>query len=306
MITVYMAGHDSLAQKTYDSLYNYYKAHPSKNNPYLMAEGQRRDFTDKDNSSATDGDMDIAFSLLLANTQWGNGGSIPYLEEAKKMIQAIASQEIDRRHFSILKSNSVEHDFMPSHLRAFAKISTDSVWENVIKYNYRLFDSLQDKFGNKGLLPDFIRDIYINARPAQKKYEEGIHDGDYHYNACRIPWRIAIDYILYQENYAKKIVQKMNTWIADSTVTQGDPLTISAGYTLKGRPYSRQPDKKDFDSMSFLAPFAVAAMVDAKNQLWLDSLWKCMVHFNINNFEYYENTIKLLNLIILSGNYWAP
>lgn len=317
IIVAFIAGHDTSAQKTYDSLYFYYKSHPSTKSPYLMAWAQKKNFKDKEGSSATDGDMDIAFSLLLANTQWGSDGRINYLNEAKKMISAIATQEIDPRHFSILKSNSDEHDstdsfdirpsdFMPSHLRAFEKISKDSVWEKVIKNNYQLFDSLQNKFGDKGLLPDFIRDIYINAKPAQKHYEEGPHDGDYHYNACRIPWRIAIDYILYQDESSKKIVEKINNWISDSTTTQGNPLNISSGYTLEGKPYSKQSEEKYFDGMSFMAPFAVSAMVDAKNQIWLDSLWKCIVHFNMDKFNYYENTIKMLNLIILSGNYWAP
>jgi len=317
VIVAFMAGYDPSAQKTYDSLYFYYKSHPSARSPYLMAWAQKKNFKDKEGSSATDGDMDIAFSLLLANAQWGSIGAINYFNEAKKMISAIATQEIDLRHFSILKSNADEHDsndsfdirpsdFMPSHLRAFEKISKDSIWGNVITNNLQLFDSLQNKFGDKGLLPDFIRDIYINAKPAQKYYEEGLHDGDYHYNACRIPWRIALDYILYQEETSKKIVEKINNWISDFTTTQGNPLNISSGYTLKGKPYSKQSEEKDFDSMSFMAPFAVSAMVDSKNQVWLDSLWKCIVHFNLEKFDYYENTIKMLNLIILSGNYWAP
>lgn len=171
VIVAFMAGYDPLAQKTYDGLYYYYKAHPSKNNGYLMAWAQNQNFRNKGGSSATDGDMNIAFSLLLANVQWGNKGPIHYLEEAKKMIAAIVDQKIDRRYFPILKGNSVGHDsedsfgirpsdFMPSHLRFFAKFSNDSVWLIVLKNNYQLFDSLQDKFGNKGLLPDFIWDIY--------------------------------------------------------------------------------------------------------------------------------------------------
>src|SRR5690606_3194091 len=36
--------------------------------------------------SATDGDLDIAYSLLLAYKQWGTSGSINYLTEAKRMI----------------------------------------------------------------------------------------------------------------------------------------------------------------------------------------------------------------------------
>ena len=58
--------------------------------------------------------------------------------------------------------------------------------------------------------------------------------------------------------------------------------------------------------MSFIASFAVAAMVDTKNQAWLNKLWDYIVSFDIDQFDYYDNSIKMFNLIILSGNYWVP
>ena len=54
-----------------------------------MAWAQTKNFTDIDGTSATDGDMDIAYSLLLANEQWGSNGKINYLKEAQLMIAAI-------------------------------------------------------------------------------------------------------------------------------------------------------------------------------------------------------------------------
>jgi endo-1,4-beta-D-glucanase Y len=37
LITAFMAGHDPEAKKYFDGLYRFYKKHPSKNNPRLMA-----------------------------------------------------------------------------------------------------------------------------------------------------------------------------------------------------------------------------------------------------------------------------
>jgi len=101
IITVLMAGFDTAAKTTYDGLYKYYKSHPCKSSPYLMSWEQTKNFTDGDKSTATDGDMDIAYSLLLANAQWGNSGHINYLNEAKEMINAIMQQEINPKTFSI-------------------------------------------------------------------------------------------------------------------------------------------------------------------------------------------------------------
>lgn len=315
-ITVLMAGYDSSAQKTYDGLYRYYKAHPSQRSPYLMAWAQGKHLKNEDETSATDGDMDIAYSLLLANTQWGSKGNIDYLAEAKEVISAIAKQEINTKTYSILLSNAVEFDskdyfdmrssdFMPAHYRAFLNVSRDDAWNRVINSNYRNFDSLQKKYSpNAGLLPDFFRKINKNVKPVEGKYLESKHDGDYNYNACRVPWRIATDYIMYGDKRSKAIVEKINKWI--SATTHGIPKNISSGYTLKGVAYSKQEEEEDFDGICFMAPFAVSAMVDTKNQIWLNRLWDYTVHFGLGKFDYYSNTIKMLDLIILTGNYWTP
>jgi endoglucanase len=31
-----------------------------------------------------------------------------------------------------------------------------------------------------------------------------------------------------------------------------------------------------------------------------------MVGFRMSGFDYYDNSIKMINMIILSGNYWPP
>lgn len=75
LITAYMAGHDADAQTYFDGLYRFYKAHPSSIDPALMAWQQAKDssgnIVDTSGSdAATDGDMDIAYALLLADKQW--------------------------------------------------------------------------------------------------------------------------------------------------------------------------------------------------------------------------------------------
>ena len=44
--------------------------------------------------------------------------------------------------------------------------------------------------------------------------------------------------------------------------------------------------------------------LDKNNQYWLNSLWNYLTNFKIKDYDYYDNTIKMLNLIIISGNYW--
>lgn len=69
-------------------MYRYFRAHPSEINPDLMAWQQADTGTEiidiNGVDSATDGDMDIAYALLLADSQWGSSGEINYLSQAKR------------------------------------------------------------------------------------------------------------------------------------------------------------------------------------------------------------------------------
>lgn len=312
LITVLMAGYDKAAKTTFDGLYHYYKAHPAKTSPYLMAWAQGKSCKDLDRSTATDGDMDIAYSLLLAAKQWGNNGQINYLQEAKSMITAIIQHEINPITYSVLLSDAIEHDsrdyfdmrssdFMPAHFKAFENILKDGKWQKVINNNYRLFGLMQNKYSpDAGIVPDFIRNINKLPKPAQANYLESAYDGFYNYNACRVPWRITSDYLLYGDKRALAMVTKINSWIRQTT--SGNPDNISAGYTLAGNDIKG----RYFEALSFIAPFTVAATVDKSNQPWLNKLWDYLVTFKLRDYDYYDNSIKMLDMIIVSGNYWKP
>jgi endo-1,4-beta-D-glucanase Y len=309
IITVLMAGADSSAKPTYDGLYKYYKAHPGVH-PYLMAWAQNKNCIDIDKSSATDGDMDIAYSLLLANKQWGSNGRINYLKEAKNIIAVIMQHEINLHTYSILLSDGVEYDskdyndmrssdFMPANFRAFQNVTNDTRWGKVISNGYSLFSYMAQTYSeDAGLIPDFICHVNKKPVPAPAHYLESRFDGYYNYNACRVPWRIATDYLLTGDPKAKAINDKINRWVQQTT--KGNPDNISAGYTLDGNDLK----SRHFEALSFIGPFAVSAMVDKKNQQWLNAVWQYLVNFRLREFDYYDNSVKLLNMIVLSGNYW--
>lgn len=310
IITALMAGFDPSAKNTYDNLYRYYRSYPDKRSKYLMAWAQYTNGKSDDGTSATDGDMDIAYSLLLADKQWGSKGAIDYLKAAKQMIAEIMKLDINHQTWSILLCDGIESDsndyfdtrssdFMPSHFKAFALVTHDNRWMKVIDANYRLFTNLQNKYSpDAGLLPDFIVGINKKPKPAPPHFLESPYDGYYNYNACRDPWRIGLDYLLTGDLRSKKMVTKINRWIRETT--NNDTYNLSAGYTLAGNDIKA----RNFEALSFIAPFAVSASVDSKNQLWLNKVWDYMTAFKLKDFDYYDNTIKLMDMIIVSGNYW--
>jgi endoglucanase len=318
LITVYMAGHDRDAQTNFDALVRFYQDHPSRYTPALLAWAQDatcRDIMGAD--SATDGDLDVAYALLLADRQWGSRGAIDYAALARRMIADILRGDVHPTASTLLTGDAAMttadrdgtrlSDFMPDHLRAFATASGSARWTTVLDREYQLVATLQRDYTRSalgistGLLPDFA--VGMNAArptPAPPRWLEGPDDGAYSWNACRTPWRLATDWLLHGDVRARTAVETMNTWVR--RVTTERPDRIQSGYSLTGDRLAGT----NTGELAFIAPFAVSATVDARNQAWLDALWTAVATPSLASQPYFGNTIRLLSMIVVSGNAWAP
>ncbi|HEV2483526.1 MAG TPA: glycosyl hydrolase family 8 [Puia sp.] len=317
----------------FDSLFDFYRAHPSRRDrpgsyrqvsSILMASAQKRHgltVRDVDKTSAADGDIDIAFSLLLAARQWPSAGGAHYHEEAMRIIDSIFTQEIDTSFYTIIESNAIESDgspdyhdfrtsdFIPSELRAFGEACRDPRWNRVVDSNYMRLAGLRDAFSPyRHLLADFYERVGAAYVPGRRRKDEIFPDA-YYYNACRAPWRIGLDYLMSGDERSKDLLAPLNQWFIDTT--HGDPARINAGYTLKAG-VTPSPET-DSLMLSFIAPLGVSAMADPAYHHWLNKIWALTAQapllpggrFRDQDYGYYENTIKLLCMIILSGNYWS-
>ena len=237
---------------------------------------------------------------------------IDYQAEADKLIAAIKRSDVNPDLYSIMLGDWVHpgssmlyngartSDFMGDHFRAFQAVTGDPVWAAVIDQSYNVAEAIQTNYSPQtGLLPDFVQDLDSNPRPADVGFLEGARDGWYAYNACRVPMRTGLDYLISGDPRAKQTVDRMNVWV--KTTSNGDPNQILDGYEMDGTPTSYGTDQ-----MSFVAPFGVSAMVDADNQKWLNDIWDDVVARDINQQACYENSIKLLSMLIMSGNWWNP
>lgn len=316
LAVVAMAGADPEARADFDGLFRFYRAHPSAEHPPLMAWRQvAQDGTlvtpQSDRASATDGDLDIACALLMADCQWGSRGAIDYRAEAAKLLAAIRASETDPRRGTLELGDWVDaelpqsggwrpSDFMPAHLKTFAAALGDPFWTRVTDTTYRLLAELTAAHSPQtGLFPDFVAlEKSGGYRPAPAGFMEGRADGAYAYNACRVPWRLGTDCLLSGDPRARALLAPLNAWI--ERATGGNPARINAGHRLDGRPL-----RKD-ESAAFTGPFAVAAMTDPARQRWLDALWADLTARRLSHEDYYGNSIKLLTLIVLSGNWWQP
>ena len=306
---------DPAAHADFDALYRFFRAHPTETHPDLMAwrhiaipDSADLAVTPEDRDSATDGDLDVAYALLLADRQWGSRGAIDYLSEARKVMAAILEATTDRDRHTLTLGNWVDgeskykgslrsSDFMPGHLKAFAAVSGDGRWKAITDTTYTVFKQVTAGFSPEtGLLPDFIVCKEGKYVPAPRKFLESPNDGQYAYNACRAPWRIGTDYLMTGDPRALALLQPLNAWIESET--EGDPTRINAGYLLNGRRLHED------QSAAFVGPFAVAAMAEPEHQEWLDALWAHLLGRDPKNDDYYGNTVKLLTMIVVSGNWW--
>jgi endo-1,4-beta-D-glucanase Y len=304
-----MAGHDPQARDTFDGFFRFFRAVPSAINRQLMswAVNARCEPVNGTNS-ATDGDLDIAFALLLANRQWGSDGAVNYLGEARRIIDAIDRSEIHRQtRLPLLGDWATDgtyqfttrpSDFMLDHFRAFAAVSGNGGWLTTVERIYGVVASIQGRYSTAtGLLPDFVINTHsASPGPPLGRVLESDTDDDYSWNSCRVPWRLGTDYVVSGDARAKAALDKITAWIRASA--GGDPAKVVDGYRLDGSQLG------EGDSAAYIAPFGVAAMADAGNQAWLDEVWRWLVAAGPQG--YYADSIKLLSMIVMSGNWWAP
>ena len=101
LIAASMSDYDNEAKEIFDGMYRYYQSHLSEIGPNLMAWQQNDNGKAIVNSSsggdsATDGDMDIAYALLMADSIWGSDGEINYKQSAVDVINDIMTYEVNK------------------------------------------------------------------------------------------------------------------------------------------------------------------------------------------------------------------
>jgi endo-1,4-beta-D-glucanase Y len=318
LLAVLMAGTEPKAQEIFDGMVAVKAKYPSKYANGLMAWGIEKDCAPvKDGDSATDGDEDMAFALLLADKQWGSGGKVNYLAEARTLIAAIAKSEInpmtklpllgdwatpDETNFYFLTRPS---DFMVDHYRAYGKATDAATWNGTISAIYKLVDYAQANLSPMtGLVPDFFRETNTPTPSAvpvsfanDARFLGEMLNTDFDYNSCRVPWRLGTDYIVSGDAAVKGRLAKINTFIRQKT--GNDPDKIVDGYSLAGVPWAKAGPND-----CFTAGFGVSAIVDAANQEWVDGIWAHLADAPIE--DYYGDTIRLIAMIVMSGNWWTP
>lgn len=315
VLAAYMAD-----KAVFDAMVRYFRAHPSRQSRHLMAWKQTLRggvmVNVEGSNSATDGDLDIAYALLLAHIQWGSQGTINYRTEALSVLHAILAHDVNSATGTLTPGDwasggDANHtrpsDFMTDHFIAFAKADPANAaqWQAI---HEKIVTIVNTQFAHgsaaTGLMPDFMVRSGAVFVPVPGKYLETAHDGDFFWNACRTPWRLAMSYIVQGETGMLAALRRQAVWI--SAATGNDPSRVKAGYFVRngvnGKAFTNYSD------LAFTAPFAVNAMTaGSAGQNWLNSLWTSITGGDFGRTEnYYGDSIRLQVMLTLAGDWWPP
>lgn len=279
---------------TFDGLMRFYKNKRTPESKNMMGWKVTCDGI-IDPGSATDGDLDVAFALIVANKQWGDQA---YLDDAKAILQIVRDNlivecsvdggialVIGPGYSGIAWGGCEMMDIMyhtPAFFRVFAKVTGDNIWETLANDTYTLLAAGANP--TTGLMPDW--------QTAEGAPGPGGRVGHFGYDACRSPWRLTLDYLWNGNEQAKEWTIKLSNW-----ANGVGPKNIVDGYELDGTPLG-----KNGLNSAFLGGFAVATM--SNNQSMANSfgtemgLLKDTYWFNLNT--------RVLYLLTLTGNFKDP
>ncbi|MCX7956972.1 MAG: glycosyl hydrolase family 8 [Endomicrobia bacterium] len=300
LILVLMDNSTNNTQADFDAVFRYYKNYNDGRN--LMHWKIDASGNVAGQNAATDGDEDVALALLFADKQWGSSGSINYLQEAKTIINALMTHCVESGSYVLKPGDAFggSHQtnpsyYAPSWYKIFYNVMNDSKWLQVINRCYSTINYFYTTY-NTALVANWCK---ADGSRMDSQYRWWNNDYDYTYDACRVPWRIGMDYIWYGTQHwqnTKNFLLKITSWIKSKT--NNLPSAIVDGYDLNGNILGQ------YNNAAFVGPFAVAAMCDSTQQQWLNSLFEQLKNFSTGGaWGYYSDHLRLLTMLVVSGNF---
>ncbi len=340
LISVFMADDDNGGKADFDAMLVYYRAHMKTN-----ADGSTRNLMDwsinADGSTADpwvapDGDLDAAFSLLVADHKWGSGNGNPnYLGEAQGIINALQKYVVFNRVTTASKlianadkdltwqegagSYTMSSYQMVGYMRQFASASDSTraaQWLDTLKSGYEAFNYFYKTNPGTALTP-----FTFLTQPGLKQYLKGSKGYTFGPDSCRVPWRIGMDYIWHgnaNSSWAHGLdpavsaalaqdMPKVNVnWFMGST--GGNPSAMWYTYQLNGTPASTI----HWGQRHTAGSMAAGALTDVSSQQQLNTLYAWMRQqipgqdYNGGGYrvpaEYFGDTVLMLNMIMVTGN----
>lgn len=280
----------------FDGLWAYYKKW-SNGNGVMHWKINGCDGVNQSNG-ATDAELDVAMALIIATEQWGSS----YSDDAKTMVKRIKQYEMGGDGQTLNgdawgNTNSCRNPsyFAPAYYKEFAKVDGDnaSFWSgSAITATNTILKA------NRNSTSGLVSNWCDNSGTENSCGNTGSGAAGYGADACRNPWRMAVDYLWHGSDCSSA-----------ATDINAKLIKFVNGYEsqLKG-PFTNRnvsnPSSGSYINGSYTT-FALPPMTSSSAQ---SSLNKC--YTNVANLgddgKYFNMTIRCVSLFVLTGNFWAP
>ncbi len=283
-------------KERFDRLFDFYKSKRTNKAHNLMAWRVTCDSV-IDPGSATDGDLDVAFALIVAHCQWGED----YLEQADSIISILKNDYfVDTCNGGIYVMKPGGHwggcdvtnvsYYTPAYFRVFAEATGDGFWNDVADDAYTILN--KGTHATTGLVPDWQSWDGIPGGTSDWQWRDY-----YRYDASRVPWRMALDFLWNGNENAKDWCVKISNF-ADSIGAEN----IVDGYELDGKPH----ESARWNNSPFVGGFAVGGM--SYSQAMVDSFASRLLYLDGTgeDDQYFNLSLRCLYMLVLTGNFWDP
>lgn len=272
-------------QVTFDRLWKYVKAHRDERGLMHWKIDQYGNVIGA--NAATDADEDIGFALFAATKKWGRA----YSKDAFAYIHAIYKYEVEPVTY-VLKPGDVwggsdatnPSYYAPAYYREFTSFTKNNEWLKVADKAYEILEKVRNQ--NTGLVPEWRTALGGSS----SRITWNSNKDNFSYNAIRVPWRIAIDWVWNGCIRAFNITNSMTTFFASQS-------SLKSGYMLDGTPLVSY-----FDT-TFAAGIAAGSKA-SDNRAFEQTMTDTLI--GMQSSGYYGASLRALSLLFLTGNFARP
>jgi len=268
-------------QPLFDGLWKYYQDHLDTNGLMNSRTAKCEAPGNNNSNAATDADLDATMALLQAASLWPNSGT-PYRAKAEALASKVALFESDMcdgrrilRPGDTFGGCSDANDprinpsyFSPGYYKVFAQSfsAQSATWTALSDASYQLYAIYQARMNN--LVPDW-------------SHADGSDNGSqYSSEACRTPWRVAVDYAWTGDTRAKTFMQNISSWVD----------------AHGGLPHAAQQQNSAFIGSFALAGGYDQGKLDGYVTAWLNTA-------PLDDAPYRQATLRVLYLLVAAGKF---
>ena len=283
----------------FDGLWKYYRNHLNANG-IMDWKIQGCTGIRLGNNGATDAELDVAFSLTIADKQWGG-----YTSDAVTMINKIKQYEtvITASGLHVLKPGDAfggvactnASYFSPGYYRVFGKIipQDSTFWNNMARDSYIQLNANMDT--TTGLVSDWQNAATGLAGDAGCGVSYFASGQNYSYDASRTPWRFGLDYI-WGNTTAQSYLDKVSNFV--NSIPNGGIAAVKDGFKQNGTITGL------YHNAPFVGAFAVAAT--STSQQRANAFATDFKNIPTSYEGYFGKSLRALYMLVLTGNFWNP